>query len=480
MTRSFRMLSKIIRLFGGRRTSATKGAIPVRPPPGASSERAPGPVRTGLTSDVFDKDILPHRSYEEDITELAPLFIQPNTTVLDVGAGDGKMSILFSEMVGTSGRVMAFEAEAQPFALLESNLQANPRQNITVHHRVCFVRSGEWLSHPGPKVDHPTSAGLEPRGQLHQKVETLSIDDLSLAQPVSLMKVKTDGCNLLVLQGAAKTIQKHHMPILLEYKEQLNEASKTSLQDYLRLMSGLSYRIERVFSKINLVLLPCAPVLLDAGVPGVPGFNRVLDNDARRLYQPVIEKLFGLLPEMMARKIPAANVQQAFVFDTVVKFASRFQQPKILCVGCFEDTAWAGLEKVGYQIEAIDPAVNMDLNTFFNRETTRKESYQIIFSTSVLEHVQEDELFMKQIGALLAPGGVAILTCDFNSRYQPGDRIPKEDIRFYTEKDFIFRLLPGMTGCGFVDCAQWQLAEPDFTYAGCRYSFATFVVEKRR
>ncbi len=218
------------------------------------------------------------------------------------------------------------------------------------------------------------------------------------------------------------------------------------------------------------------------GIPNVIGFNRILDNAARSQYKPVIEKLFELVPEMMERKIPEANIQQAFVMDTVQKFASLLTSPKILCVvGSYDDTAAAGLKKLGYSMEEIDPALNCDLNTYFHKPSTLKGSYDIIFSTSVLEHVPDDELFMTQIAELLAPGGTAILTCDYNDQYQPGDPIPDVDFRFYTQKDFKQRILPLLKNCSLVDEPQWDCPNPDFTYAGYyRYTFATLVFQKNK
>ncbi|WP_377476795.1 MAG: class I SAM-dependent methyltransferase [Microcoleus anatoxicus] len=219
---------------------------------------------------------------------------------------------------------------------------------------------------------------------------------------------------------------------------------------------------------------------LDVGIPNVTSFNRILDDAARSQYQPIIDRLFALVPEMMVRKIPAANIQQAFILDTVQKFASQFVTPKILCVGSYEDSAAAALKQIGYHLEEIDPAINCDLNVYFQKPSTIKGSYDIIFSTSVIEHVENDELFTIQIAELLAPGGVAILTCDYNDQYKPGDRIPGVDFRLYTQKDFKQRLLPLLKNCVLPDVPQWDCPNPDFIYEGCRYTFATFVFQKNK
>ncbi len=215
-------------------------------------------------------------------------------------------------------------------------------------------------------------------------------------------------------------------------------------------------------------------------VAGVSVFNRILDNAARKQYAPAIEGLMHLVPELMSRKIPEANIQQAFVFDTVRKFSQKYKNPSILCVGSYEDTAYAGLKALGLIMEEIDPVLNYDLNTFMNKPTTRSGSYDIVYSTSVLEHVQNDGLFLSQVGELLSPGGIAVLTCDYNDKYQSGDKIPSEDFRFYTQNDFKQRLLPLIKGCSLVDVPQWDCQNPDFSYGGCAYTFATLVFQKNK
>lgn len=213
-------------------------------------------------------------------------------------------------------------------------------------------------------------------------------------------------------------------------------------------------------------------------LPGVTSFNRILDNAARAQYEPVIRSLFEFLPDMMARKIPEANIQQAFVLDTVYKFASQLTKPKMLSIGSYDDTAAASLKLLGFRMDEVDPVFNYDLNAFCTRPSTIKGSYELIFATSVLEHVQDDELFMRDIVDLLAPGGVAVLTVDYNDSYKPGDPIPHEDFRLYTQMDFKKRFSPVLENCSFVDTPQWDCPNPDFIYTGCKYTFATLVFRK--
>jgi hypothetical protein len=241
-----------------------------------------------------------------------------------------------------------------------------------------------------------------------------------------------------------------------------------------------SYIIRWKLRKLARRLFPVVRKNLSCGIPGITLFNRILDNSAREQYRELIEMLFEIVPEVMSRKIPEANVQQAFVLDTVQKFAHPIADPQILCVGCFEDSAAECLECLGYRIEGIDPVLNYDLNTFSCRRSTSPCSYHVIFSTSVIEHVEDDERFLIQTASLLAPGGTAIITCDYNDQYRRGDRIPSENIRLYTQRDLRERLMPLLESCELVGEPQWDCVNPDFTYAGCRYTFATLVFRKSK
>jgi SAM-dependent methyltransferase len=206
--------------------------------------------------------------------------------------------------------------------------------------------------------------------------------------------------------------------------------------------------------------------------------NRLLTDKDREELKPLIDDMFSKLPEMMKRKINLANVQQAFVLDTVKKWIT--YGCRILSVGCFEDTAYEYLmntpNKAKAEIVGIDPQINFDLHSYKGMSGL----FDIVFSTSVLEHVKDDEEFVADICNLLKVGGAGILTMDFNNDYRVGDKLPYTDLRFYTKHDLEFRLTKILTdnGCDLVDVPDWS-GTAEFTHDGCNYSFSTFVFRKK-
>lgn len=211
------------------------------------------------------------------------------------------------------------------------------------------------------------------------------------------------------------------------------------------------------------------------------GLNRILDDEARALYEPAVQKLFACVPLTMAKKIVRANVQQAFVFDTVYRLLKEFKNLRLLCVGSYEDTASMVLQKMGFEVEDIDPMINFSVQEFYTRPSTVSQSYSIIFSTSVIEHDSDDESFMKCVAGLLAPGGYAIITCDYKDGWKSGDLKPGVDARLYTKADLEKRLLTCAPGCELVDAPDWDCPHPDFLYLEkYRYTFACFVIRKKK
>lgn len=213
----------------------------------------------------------------------------------------------------------------------------------------------------------------------------------------------------------------------------------------------------------------------------VPHFNTVLDVAARQHYSPAIATLFALAPETMKRKIAEANVQQGFMLSAVLHLCRDFPRTKILCVGSHEDTAYEALRKIGVSVDGIDPNSNgIDLETLVSSNLEKQGTFDIVFATSVLQHVPDDVGFVADAASLIAPGGYGIFTCDFKEDWKTGDPMPQADYRLYRSDDLNARLLKAMPNCQHLDQPNWREFEPDFQYEGCRYSFATFTVQRAK
>jgi SAM-dependent methyltransferase len=201
--------------------------------------------------------------------------------------------------------------------------------------------------------------------------------------------------------------------------------------------------------------------------------NIILDDTSREVYKDVIAEMKTALPEMMSRKINRANVQQAWMLNTIRKVAQI--EDVLLSVGSYEDTAYEMLRKDGYSVIGIDPVLNYDVGEYAKLS---KEKFDVVFSTSVIEHVADDEQFITDMASLLKHNGYGFFTCDFNNDY-PRACKPLVDERLYTINDLTIRI-PNLllrVGCEIVGSVDYS-GTIDFEYEGCMYAFATVCFKK--
>lgn len=205
--------------------------------------------------------------------------------------------------------------------------------------------------------------------------------------------------------------------------------------------------------------------------------NRILTDEDRKMYSGLIGRMFETCPEMMSRKIADANVQQAFVLDTVLNIlGGNYKDKSIISVGSFEDTAFEYLRIKGANIIGIDPIYGYDLHTYKKVYNTK---FDIVFSTSVIEHVKNDEEFIADMCDLLLLNGIGIITTDFKNDYKVGDPLPYSDERLYTKYDLNARLrgIIQARGCDLLEEPNYDNKD-NFVYQGHHYSFATFVFKR--
>jgi hypothetical protein len=120
--------------------------------------------------------------------------------------------------------------------------------------------------------------------------------------------------------------------------------------------------------------------------------NKLLNKKEFENYQGALGLLQTHCAEMLSRKIPEANIQQAFTLQTTLDLIPT--SGNLLSAGCWEDTATETLKKVGYNVIDVDPQINTDLKTYFDNNPSMHGKLDGVVSTSVIEHVERDEEFI--------------------------------------------------------------------------------------
>jgi len=200
------------------------------------------------------------KTFDEEIVREASKHIKPGTTVLDVGANFGQMSILFSNLVGETGKVYSFDADDFVFEILTKNIQANERKDriVPVFGAVHDV-ANETLFFPVQdfaRFETYGSYGIDYNATTGREVPSITIDSLDIAQPISFMKVDVQGGDLQAMQGARKTIERNKMPIIFEYEYLFEDDYKLSFQEYVNFVQSVGYKFEKVINGYNYLIVP--------------------------------------------------------------------------------------------------------------------------------------------------------------------------------------------------------------------------------
>ena len=145
-------------------------------------------------------------------------WIREGDWVLDVGANIGHYSKRFSELVGASGRVLAFEPVATTFHLLSSNARHFAHANVTLFQTA--VSDGTRLlgmnipSFETGLKNYYEAELTEETGDV--AVMTLSVDSLNLPGHVSLVKIDAEGHERQVLDGMKNLLAVQHPVLIVE------------------------------------------------------------------------------------------------------------------------------------------------------------------------------------------------------------------------------------------------------------------------
>lgn len=178
--------------------------------------------------------------YSEAEVALFRQLVKPGQTVLDIGANIGAHTVPLAQLIGSGGRVLAFEPQRIPYYCLCANVVLNNLTNVVCHQAAVGEMAGTL---PVPELDYQAehNFGGLPLTDHDSTARTygvpvLRIDDLQLER-CDLMKIDVEGMEREVLAGAADTIRRFR-PIL--YVEDDRSEKSAALR---ALLEDLGYKL---------------------------------------------------------------------------------------------------------------------------------------------------------------------------------------------------------------------------------------------
>jgi FkbM family methyltransferase len=163
-------------------------------------------------------------TYEPDLQSALIELVKPGMVAYDVGANIGYISLMFARRVGSTGRVVAFEALPANVSRLAQNISLNNiGERVLVVPKAVADHPGEttfWIAPSGAMGKISGSAGRSTStysGSI--QVESTSIDEMvfreSLPSP-QVIKIDIEGGEVLAFPGMKKTLIAYQPLILIE------------------------------------------------------------------------------------------------------------------------------------------------------------------------------------------------------------------------------------------------------------------------
>lgn len=206
----------------------------------------------------------------DEVLALARRFIAPGTVVIEIGAGFGRMTALFSGLTGPAGQVLAFEADEYSCDVLRQTITFNRCENVRVFCGAVYDGSRTRVGFPAlaAATDAAYSGQRIDPTEVSGRFQTRTVDELRIEGQIGFMYIDTNGCELNVLRGAEATITRLRMPIALRFDPTLAKIFGATTGDLTAFFDKIGYTATERHAERLWVALPRAmPVDASASSP---------------------------------------------------------------------------------------------------------------------------------------------------------------------------------------------------------------------
>lgn len=169
--------------------------------------------------------------YETQTAQVIEDFVKLGDTVIDIGSSIGAHALRLAKKVGPEGKVFTFEPSIFLYKEFLENIKLNKFNNI--HSENMGLSDKNEI-----KSIRMERLGRLDRGKIDQHCERMSftsLDEYFKEKKLNFIKIDTDGAEVEILNGAIKTLKKHHPIMVIEVRE-------STVSEIHNILSKLGYK----------------------------------------------------------------------------------------------------------------------------------------------------------------------------------------------------------------------------------------------
>jgi FkbM family methyltransferase len=187
--------------------------------------------------------------YETNELDFIRRTVKSGQTVIDIGANIGLFTITMASLIGTTGKLYAFEPLETHANLLARSIAENNFADRIVLERAAvsdkpgqgqLISASETINAGGAYLNQQGEA--LPAGHQSDEVALVTLDTYPMQRPVHFIKIDVEGAELLALRGARSLLKEDQPAIISEvHPAQLRKVSGCTAAEFVNEIEGLNY-----------------------------------------------------------------------------------------------------------------------------------------------------------------------------------------------------------------------------------------------
>jgi FkbM family methyltransferase len=173
----------------------------------------------GLKMNILDSDhpivdsLRETGVWEPKTTQFIKDNLKPGQTFVDVGASVGYYTLLASELVGSQGKVYAFEPAKETFEMLEDNIRMNNLGNVKSFNLALSDKKEVGKLYVGKS---PGQNSLSGKGS-YEEVEEITLDEIAKSEEIvpDVIKIDVEGAELYALKGMMELLESNRDLVII-------------------------------------------------------------------------------------------------------------------------------------------------------------------------------------------------------------------------------------------------------------------------
>jgi len=178
-------------------------------------------------------------TWEEFMTQILKKVVKEGDNVLDLGANLGYYTLLTARLVGSKGKVYAFEPEPRNYKLLTKNIELNGYDNVIATQKAVSDTTGKvklFLNNRDSGA-HTIRTGSD--NDEFIEVESVALDEFfkDTKYPINVIKMDIEGAEMAALAGMKRIIRENeNLKIFIEFYPPAIREAGNSPEEFVNML----------------------------------------------------------------------------------------------------------------------------------------------------------------------------------------------------------------------------------------------------